>query len=604
MNEQEVTRINEAREANVNAGVSAYSGAGATPVSASRGLGVVSSETLAGNTTKVALPPTTNSTTAEGISGIAQVMAEQSKLAQEQALKAQESQGEVTQNKSSLTDLMNKIVGVQTSRPELEEKAGLNTKTQKVTDVTNQIEASTRAQTNELRALEAQGLTPIQKQQQSSAINRRYAFEQADLALIQSAANRDLDTASRIIDRKIQLQLEPLQTQLDFTKFFYQDNKDTFTKAEDKAFNFKINQLNQQYETEKTNRTAIANIQLEALKNGINIPASVMTQLNTAKDAADATGILAAAGISLQNPLDVQSKMADIRYKNAQTAKFYAEINPASNEVRILKRDATGNVIKDAQGNPVAENSPEAQALQVILGSGKFTKDQVRLITSSINNGDDPFAVIKNQAKNIMGESSATKLTGFEVAKDQILNVNTAMAEYYRLGGKTNIFSGNYEKVINKLGEVKDPALVEIAVQISASLQQYRNAVSGTAYSVQEGKDIASIFPGINKSQGLNQSIIDGRIKAFDSTIDSTYKTALGSSYDQMKTAQNAPISNAKGGKKDGDFVESALSKQGLNYQQVLDSTPAGQMPVIDNATGQAGFITPKEFDPKKYTQL
>lgn len=174
-------------------------------------------------------------------------------------------------------------------------------------------------------------------------------------------------------------------------------------------------------------------------------------------------------------------------------------------------------------------------ALSVILGSEKFTKEQKNSITQAISSGQNPLSVVKNQAKNIMAQPNATKLESYEVAKKQLEEIQSGLQQYYAAGGKTNVFKGNFEKTINKLGEVKDPNLVSLAVQIQGSLQQYRNAVSGTAYSVQEGADIASIFPGINKSEGLNDAIIKGRMKSFESSIDEQYRTVLGDSYDLIK---------------------------------------------------------------------
>ena len=173
--------------------------------------------------------------------------------------------------------------------------------------------------------------------------------------------------------------------------------------------------------------------------------------------------------------------------------------------------------------------------LNTILGSGKFTKDQTRMITNAIKNGEDPFTVVRNQAKNVMGQTLANDVTKYEVAKTQLQDVKSLLQQYYARGGQTSLLTGSYEKAINKLGEVSDPRLVEIATQIASALQIYRNAVSGTAYSVQEGKDIASIFPGINKSSGLNEAILKGRMSAFDSTIDGSYRSVLGSAYDRLK---------------------------------------------------------------------
>ena len=328
----------------------------------------ISAQSLSRSDTPLTIPPVTPSTTAEGLSGIAAVTAEQTKLAKEQELKAQESQKGLTEEKGKLSGLMKRILGVQGSRTQLEEEAKLGIKAQKVTDVTNQIEASQRAQTNEIRALESANITSDAKANAVAGINRKYAFEQADLALIQSAANRDLDTASRIIDRKIQLQLEPLQTQLDFTKFFYQENKELFTKAEDRAFNAKISKLEKQYQTEKENKTAIANIQLEALKNGVTIPQSVLTQLNTAKDAVEATNILARNGISLQDPLDRQIKQAQLakaeKDKVGGGVDTYAQAY-ADGEIDItnVPQDIRDKVIKRA--NEIAAAALAAETAQV-----------------------------------------------------------------------------------------------------------------------------------------------------------------------------------------------------------------------------------------------
>ena len=82
---------------------------------------------------------------------------------------------------------------------------------------------------------------------------------------------------------------------------------------------------------------------------------------------------------------------------------------------------------------------------------------------------------------------------------------------------------------------MNDPDKPALAVQLQGAIQAYRNAISGTAYSDQEGRDINSIFPGIDKSQTLNDAITKGRTKLFDSSIDAFYRTALGNAYDDLK---------------------------------------------------------------------
>lgn len=182
-----------------------------------------------------------------------------------------------------------------------------------------------------------------------------------------------------------------------------------------------------------------------------------------------------------------------------------------------------------------SSNPAVKQALDTILGSNKFTAGQKADVTKAINTGQDPIAVIKNQAKDIMGQTQATTLGKYEVAQATLSDLGQQLQAFYDAGGSTNLISGNFEEVYNKLGEVNDPKLVNLATQIQGNLQVYRNAISGTAYSEQEGKDIQSIFPGINKTQDLNKAILSARNTLFQSTIDSTYRTVLGSAYDQLK---------------------------------------------------------------------
>lgn len=172
--------------------------------------------------------------------------------------------------------------------------------------------------------------------------------------------------------------------------------------------------------------------------------------------------------------------------------------------------------------------------VDTILWSGKFTKDQSAAIRRSISSWEDPATVIKNQAKWLMESGNATKVEWMETAKQQIQSIQTLLKDYYSKGWKTWIFEGNYEKVLNSLWDINNPDLVNIATQIASALQVYRNAVSGTAYSEKEWQDIASIFPWINKSQWLNDAVINWRLAAFNTTIDWAYRNVLWSAYDKL----------------------------------------------------------------------
>lgn len=315
----------------------------------------------------------------------------------------------------------------------------------------------------------------------------------------------------------------------------------------------KLDVVNKLYDNmvaeKKQNQKDIQSVVLNAAQNG----ATPEVQASIAA-APDANSAIQAAGVYLQS---ASGQMGDyLQYKKDTVQKGLTPIDYAtwkaqddSRQAKLDSRKAYSSAYGAAKGKADAEaetsknaligsnsNPAIATALNTILGSGKFTADQTAQVTKAINSGEDPFTVIKNQAKNIMGQTEATKLTSYEAANSAMEDLKTDLKQYYDAGGKTSLLSGTMEKTINNLGEVNDPNLVGLATKVAVSLQSYRNAISGTAYSDQEGKDIASIFPGINNSKGLNDAIVNARLQANDSVIDGIYKTSLGDkTYNALK---------------------------------------------------------------------
>lgn len=382
--------------------------------------------------------------------------------------------------------------------------------------------------------------------------NSQKALKAAEIAMIaakQQAVAGNLNVALQIaqnaVDAKygpIEDQIKVKQAQLTALKEAADRGDIILSKAEEKQtkdLDRKYAEDQKKLEDEKAQQKAISEMIVNALPQGA--PQDLVDKASQAKTSVEAAKIL---GKYSGDYLKYEMLKEQIKTEKLQQAKIGIDIKKVQNEI--------------TQNNPTVSTEQAAKyagALQVILGSDKFTKDQKIAITNAVNTGQDPFSVIKNQAKNIMGQTNATKLDNYETAKAQIENIQKDLKDFYANGGKTGLFTGNYEKTLNNLGQVNDPKLVNLATQISAALQIYRNAVSGTAYSVQEGKDIASIFPGINKSEGLNQAVLSGRLSAFDTTIDATYRNTLGSSYDELKklqgistTSQSNPFSQALGG--------------------------------------------------------
>lgn len=428
---------------------------------------------------------------------------------------------------------------------------------------------------------------------QQGAVERQYLArlnsKASEIGLLQAqdqALAGQIETAQNTVNRAIDLKYQDKEAEYQIKKLQYDRIKDSLTLEEKKRGEALQNALKKEETAlaeQKENEKAIQTLKLKIVENGGN--PNLLDKATTIDEA-----IKLGAG-ALKTPNN------EIRELNG--ALYMIDKNTGKSKL-IAGGGGGGGVGVGGKGSTITK--PVSDAINTILGSGKFTKDQATAVRNAINSGEDPLVVIKNNAKNIMGQTEATALGKYETAKQSMTDLDNSLKQYYANGGKTDILKGNYEKVINKLGEVDDPNLVELAVQIQTNLQVYRNAVSGTAYSVQEGKDIASIFPGINKTQGLNQAIISGRQKAFDSTIDGTYKNVLGSTYDKLKSGQSGDM--PKSGMSDKDYVEKVLVSKNIKYDDFVNNVPQGQIPVIDNATGQTGYVPYLEFNSSKYTKI
>ncbi len=197
-------------------------------------------------------------------------------------------------------------------------------------------------------------------------------------------------------------------------------------------------------------------------------------------------------------------------------------------------------------------------ALDVILGSLPMTRDQKNSVIMAVQSGQDPSTVIKNKAKDIMGATTATALSKNEDAIDSIKQLDSLLKQYYAKGGQSGLFKGSYEKVLNSLGETKNPELAGVNASIQLALQKYRNAVSGTAYSVQEGREIGSIFPSIRNGEILNDVVTKSQANYLQSVVDSTYSNVLGK--DVYNTLKQVSTDNVQSG---GDVI----TKNGVNYK-------------------------------------
>lgn len=414
---------------------------------------------------------------------------------------------------SYLKKILGNITGQADEIEKIKQEENINKKQERAKALQREVEQLDKDYLDETKRIkESFGGTTSGATAELSKAYDKYNDRRANASIAFNSANDDYTASQNIVNEKIQALKDQNAQSIQVYQLWKNAINDDLTESEQLQMASNLRLKEQQAAT-------FEDAYASALQAGQENKAGV--GYYNALDAAKATG-------NIGELLEVQGRYGyetvDQKYNRAQLSKINSEIaalNPTIGSVT----------------NPNA--SEYVGIIQTVLGSTKMTKDQKASFIQSINSGTDPFTVIKNQAKGLMTGANQTKLESYETARDTLADIGDQLREFYDKGGKTNIISGNFEKVIAKLGEVTDPALVSLATQIQGNIQVYRNAISGTAYSEQEGRDITSIFPGINKSESLNTAILNGRSRLFDSVIDSMYRNALGSDYDVLKNLNN-----------------------------------------------------------------
>ena len=146
---------------------------------------------------------------------------------------------------------------------------GVNAITPELNDINDQIR---REQLALRRATEgvtkAGGQSKAQAQAQINNFTRESLAKQADLAVIQQMVQGRYDSAKEIADRAVDAQLEQQKQAIDIAKFDYEENKDLFTKAEQREYDSLFADRQRRLEEIKQNAADIKSFALSALQAG------------------------------------------------------------------------------------------------------------------------------------------------------------------------------------------------------------------------------------------------------------------------------------------------------------------------------------------------
>lgn len=226
---------------------------------------------------------------------------------------------------SDIASLVESIGGQASDKVKAYEDTGLLESKKSIDKIRSDMEAknlATRRQIEQITNSNPTGMVGAGAQGEITRLERENASYQADQAITLSALNRDFETAKSFIDAKIDAETEGLKAQLEAKKFFYQENKDSFTKAEDRQYKAMLTADERAYNEERDSKKVLEDLRVEAMKNASeqNAPDSIITAIASAKTPDEVLRKSGTYGISLKAKLETEKLQKEILQIGAPTA--------------------------------------------------------------------------------------------------------------------------------------------------------------------------------------------------------------------------------------------------------------------------------------------
>lgn len=341
-----------------------------------------------------------------------------------------------------------------------------------------------------------------------SNLERVSLQKQADLSIIQMAVQGRYDSAKEIADRAVSARFEQQQNDLDVARFNYTENKDLFTKSEQRAFESEQADRERKLTEERENANAIYDLGIKAQQDGA--PAGVVERMLAAKTKQEA----AAIGGSYIGALDREAKRSQLYTNSLQQQKLLAELNPT---------------------NDVADGDLVAYAQQ-FADSGKLPSvSELKQSGLSISQVTEYAKQSPKQDGAILSSSTGIKSSSLSPAQEDgiaaLYDIRKKTAELKLLDEERQ--KGLTSAVIGKtFGSQDQQKYVDLRQEIVDLLARAR---TGAALTASEEKFYADQLPGRvgqlgvipGTGMGLFGANTQDKLNNFESKIEGTLQTRL-----------------------------------------------------------------------------
>lgn len=393
-------------------------------------------------------------------------------------IKLLESQKEVVGMRDDVKAGFDSIGNIGAFESDLADDIDLQKKKEAKTEIDNKILKKTREFDLALRDAQDTFGTRAQKNSIKAEITKNYNRELADLAIIQMARAGEYNDARSYVDEKVRLELQDRRADLDGLIFLYQENKERFSKEDQRAFDKKIKEEERAYTEDYDKRKQLEDMKLTMTINATEAGAGNGT-LQAIQNAKDTTALL-----SLPNAGVYTKSKAD------RLSEQLASINVATAQKEL-----------DLLNNPPANTAgmtPELQKTILGLGSGERTdlvnaNDTVRSLErlqTLINEND--FSILATDATEQGREfNRLAKDVADKMARERTGAVVTSNEEktFKKIMGLTlfNRSISNKEEVIKTLdGQIRKHNESQNLVDPTGQIRTFLGSAQGSAVSVDD----------------------------------------------------------------------------------------------------------------------
>lgn len=229
---------------------------------------------------------------------------------------------------------------------------GVDETSRELQDINQQIFQEEHALRREVEAIQdnADGLTRGAVAGRVEEVTRASVRKRADLSVIALAKQGRYDSAKAEADRAINVLLERQKMELDYRQFIFSENKELFTKAEQRAFEVAQGDRERALNREEANLKTISDLSLNALQNGAS--SDIAARMRQAKTPEEAMMI----GGQYVDRLDRQLKIAQINKIGLDNLIAEAAANDRKNG------------ILDEKDIKAIDNSPQGKKVQTAGG--------------------------------------------------------------------------------------------------------------------------------------------------------------------------------------------------------------------------------------------